>query len=62
VQMQGLEDKRQGTMVVSSSPTEDLLPRQIIFICFTLTTLPPNNKGKTKCINDGWDFIFNENH
>ncbi len=60
--MLGLEDKRQMTMVVSSSATKDLFPPQIIFTNFTPKTLPPNSNKKTYCINDDWDFTFSENH
>ncbi len=60
MQMLVLEDKRQMTMVVSSSATKDLLPCQIVFTSSTPKTLPPNNKRKTDCINDGWDLTFNE--
>jgi hypothetical protein len=62
VQVLGLEDKRQVTMVVSSNTIEDLLPPQIIFTGSAPRTLPPNSKGKTNYINDGWDLTFSENH
>ncbi len=62
VQVLGFEDKRQVTMVVSSKIIRDLLPPQIMFIGSTTRTLPPNNNGKTSCINDGWDFTFDDNH
>ncbi len=52
VQMLGLEDKRQVTMVVSSTTIEDLFPPQIVFTGVTLKTLPPNNNGKTYCFID----------
>jgi hypothetical protein len=33
-----------------------------MFTSSTLRTLPPNNNGKTSCINNDWDLTFNENH
>jgi hypothetical protein len=58
VQMLGLEDKRQVTMVISFSATMDLLPPQMVFISSTLRTLPPNSKRKKYCINDGWILLL----
>jgi hypothetical protein len=60
--MFGLEGKRQVTMVISLSIAKNLFPPQIMFIGSTFMTLPPNNNGKTSCVNNGWDLIFIENH
>jgi hypothetical protein len=62
VQVLHWEDTRQITMTVSSNVTWDLPPPQIVFIGITSRTFPPNNQRKRKCIKDGWDFIFSENH
>jgi hypothetical protein len=58
VQVLSFEDKKQLTMVVSSSVIKDLLPPQIVFTSSTPRTLPLNSKGKTYCINDGWDLTL----
>jgi hypothetical protein len=39
-----------------------LLPLQVVFIGTKHKTLPPNNERKFMCINNGWDFTFNERH
>jgi hypothetical protein len=62
VQMLGLEDKKQITMIVSSSVARDLLPPQILFIGTTFKSFPPNNQGKTNIIKDDKDLTFSENH
>jgi hypothetical protein len=63
MQVLGLEDKRQITMVVSSNVAKDLLPPQIVFSSnTTFKSFPPNNQGKTNYIKDGWDLTFSENH
>ncbi len=46
VQVLGLENKRRVTMVVSSSDVGDM------FTSSTFRALPPNNNGKTSCINN----------
>jgi hypothetical protein len=61
VQVLGLEDERQMTMVVSSNIGRNLLPPQIMFTSSTPRTLPLNSNGKTSWINNGWDLIFIEN-
>jgi hypothetical protein len=58
VQVLGFEDKKQLTMVVSSSVIKDLLPPQIVLTSSTPRTLPLNSNGKTYCINDGWDLTL----
>jgi hypothetical protein len=63
MQVLGPKDKRQITMVVSSSAARDLFPPQIVFTSkTTFKSLPPNNQGKTNYIKDGWDLTFSENH
>jgi hypothetical protein len=59
-QVLGVEDKRQITLVVSSTTNGNLLPGQILFIGTTHRCLPPSRK--LKCINSGPDLKFNENH
>jgi len=62
MQVLGLEDKRQITMVVSSNVAMDLLPPQIVFTSsITFKSFPPNNQGKKIYIKDGWDLTFSEN-
>ncbi len=56
-----MEDKRQVTLVVSSTTNGNLLLGQVVFIDTTHRCLLPN-EGKQKCINSNWDFILNENH
>jgi hypothetical protein len=55
VQVLGLEDKKQMTMVISSNATGNLFPTQTMFTCSTPRTLPLNSNG------NGWDLTFNEN-
>jgi hypothetical protein len=43
----GIKDKRQVTMVVSSSIVGVLLSLQIIFTSTIVRTLPPNNQRRT---------------
>jgi len=63
MQVLGLKDKRQITMVVSSNVAMDLLPPQIVFIgSITFKSFPPNNQGKKIYIKNGWDLTFSENH
>jgi hypothetical protein len=62
MQVIGLKDKRQVTMVVSLNIAKNLLSSQIMFIGSTFMTLPPNSNGKTSYVNNGWDLIFIENH
>jgi hypothetical protein len=62
VQILCLGDTRQITMTISSNATWDLPPPQIVFISITSRTFPSNNQRKRKCIKDGWDFTFSEDH
>ncbi len=62
IQVLGVEDERQITMVISSTVNGFLLPPQIVFIGFIHCCLPPFNEGKEKCMNLDWDLKFNENH
>jgi len=62
VQVLHLEDMRQITMTVSPNATWDLSPPHIVFNGITSKTFPPNNQRKRKCIKDGWDITFSENH
>ncbi len=50
MQMLNLENKRQITIMVSSSV---VLPPQFLFISTTFITLPLDNQGKTNYIKDG---------
>jgi hypothetical protein len=61
IQVLGVEDKKQITIVVCSVANGNLLPRQVVFTSTTHRCLPLSNEGKQKCINSGWDFMFNEN-
>jgi hypothetical protein len=61
IQVLGVEDKRQVTLVVSFTTNGNLLPRQVIFLDTTHRCLLPLNEGKQKCINSVWDLTFNEN-
>ena len=60
--MTGIEDKRQVTVVVSSSADGDLLPFQIIFSGKSTRSLPPSNKGRQDCESEGWHVTHTENH
>lgn len=62
MQVLGLEDKKQITMVVSCSDVIEILPPRIVFTSTTSRTIPPNNQGKKNCIKDDYDLTFNENH
>ncbi len=62
IQILGVEEKRQVTLVVYSTTNGNLLLGQVVFTSTTHRCLPPSNEGKQKCINSGWDFTFNENH
>ncbi len=62
IQVLGVEDKRQVTLVLSFVANGNLFPRQVVFTSTTHRCLPPSNEGKIKCINIGWDFTLSENH
>jgi hypothetical protein len=46
VQVLGLEDKRQITILISCNDVTNLLPPPIVFTSTTFRTFPPNNQGK----------------
>jgi hypothetical protein len=50
-----VEDKKQVTLVVSSTANGNILPGQVVFTSTTHRCLPPLNEGKLKCINSSWD-------
>ncbi len=62
IQVLGVENKRQVTVVVSFASNGNLLLEQVVFTHTTHRCLPPSNEGKLKCINSSWDFTFSENH
>ena len=62
VQVLGIEDKRQVTMVVTLNAVGDLLPPQVVFTGTTKRTLPPQSEGKKMCLQDGWNLTYSENH
>jgi hypothetical protein len=62
IQVLGVEDKRQITMVVSSLANGYLFPRKVIFTSIMHKCLPPSNEGKIKCINSSWHLTFSKNH
>jgi len=57
-----VEDKKQVTLVVSSTANGNIFPGQVVFTSTTHRRLPPSNEGKLKCINSSWDLTFSENH
>ncbi len=62
IQVLGMEDKRQVTLVLFFIANGNLFLGQIVFTSTTHRCLPPSNEGKVKYINSGGDFTFNENH
>jgi hypothetical protein len=50
IQVLGVEDKRQVTLVVSFATNGNLLPGQVVFTCTTFRCLPPLNEGNLKKI------------
>jgi hypothetical protein len=55
-----VEDKKQVTLVVSSTANGNIFPGQVVFTSTTHRRLPPSNEGKLKCINSSWDLTFSE--
>jgi hypothetical protein len=62
VEVLGIEDKRQITIVVSSSIERSLLPLQVMFQGTTKHTLPPMNHGRKQCSSVGFHLTYNSNH
>jgi hypothetical protein len=62
VQVLGIEDKRQITIVVSSSIERSLLPLQVMFQGTTSHTLPPMNHGRKQCSLIDFHLTYNPNH
>ena len=62
VKVQGIEDKRQVTVVVSSAANGNILHFQVIFQGLTPRSLPPKNDKRIACENNGWHLIFFINH
>jgi len=58
-----IEDKKQMTLIISSSINGLLSPLQLVFINTTqIKSLPFNNQRKNNCIKSEWDFTFTKNH
>jgi hypothetical protein len=53
IQVLGVEDKKQVTLVLSSVANGNLFPRRVVFTSSTHRCLPPSNEGKLKCFNLG---------
>jgi hypothetical protein len=62
VSVHGKEDKRQVTVVVSSTAEGVLLPFQVVFTGTTLKSLPKFNDGRRICEELGWDLTTSHNH
>ncbi len=62
IQVLGVEDKKQVTLVVSSTSNGNLFLGQVVFTRTTFRCLPPSNEGEQKCINSSWDLTFSEIH
>ncbi len=62
VHVLGIEDKRQITIVVSSSTERSLLPLQVVFQGTTNHTLPPMNHGRKQCSLISFHLTYNSNH
>jgi hypothetical protein len=62
VQVLGIEDKKQITIVVSSSTKRSLLPLQVVFQGTTNHTLPPMNHGRKQCSLISFHLTYNSNH
>jgi hypothetical protein len=62
VKVQGIEYKRQITVVVSSAANGNILPFQVIFQGLTLRSLPPKNDERVACEDNGWHLTFSSNH
>jgi hypothetical protein len=58
----GKEDKRQVTVVVSSTAEGILLPFQVVFTGTTFKSLPKMNDGRQTCEALGWDLTTSHNH
>ena len=58
----GIEDKRQVTIVVTSSLSGNILHFQVIFTGTTSRSLPPMNLGRKTCEEIGWHIIYTSNH
>jgi hypothetical protein len=62
VSVHGKEDKRQVTVVVSSTAEGVLLPFQVVFTGTTFKSLHKFNDGRRICEELGWDLTTSHNH
>ena len=58
VKVQRIEDKREVTVVVSSTANGNRLHFQVIFQGLTPRSLPPKNNERVTCEDNGWHLTF----
>lgn len=58
----GIEDKKQVTVVVSSSLSDNILPIQVISTWTTSMNLSSMNLGQKMCEKTGWHITYTSNY